>query len=65
MFINKCDLATDPEIHELVEMEVRELLSKYDYDGDNAKIIKGSALCASNDTEPELGENRIKYIIDN
>ena len=44
MFINKVDLARDPEIHELVEMEVRELLSKYDYDGDNAKIIKGSAL---------------------
>jgi len=45
--MNKCDVAKDPEIHELVEMEVRELLSKYEYDGANAKIIKGSALCAS------------------
>lgn len=49
VFINKVDLANDPEIHELVEMEVRELLSKYDYDGDNARIIKGSALLASQD----------------
>lgn len=47
VFINKCDIAKDPEIHELVEMEVRELLGKYDYDGDNAKIIKGSALMAT------------------
>jgi len=45
--MNKVDLAKDPEIHELVEMEVRELLSKYEYDGDNAIIIKGSALMAS------------------
>jgi elongation factor Tu len=49
VFINKVDLAPDPEIHELVEMEVRELLSKYDYDGEKAKIIKGSALLASNE----------------
>ena len=45
--MNKIDVAKDPEIHELVEMEVRELLSKYEYEGDKALIIKGSALCAS------------------
>ena len=36
----------DPEMHELVEMEVRELLSHYEYDGDNTIVVKGSALCA-------------------
>jgi elongation factor Tu len=46
VFLNKCDVITDPEMHELVEMEVRELLSSYEYDGDNAVFIKGSALCA-------------------
>lgn len=55
VFLNKCDLVTDPEMHELVEMEVRELLSTYDYDGDNAVFVKGSALCALNNTDPELG----------
>ena len=40
----------------MVEMEIRELLSKYEYDGDNAHFIKGSALCAINETEPEIGE---------
>ena len=46
VFLNKCDLVTDPEMHELVEMEVRELLNQYEYDGDNVPIIKGSALAA-------------------
>ena len=43
VFLNKCDLIDDPELLELVEMEVRDLLSKYQYDGDNIKIIRGSA----------------------
>jgi elongation factor Tu len=43
VFMNKVDLVDDPEILELVEMEIRELLSKYDYDGDNTPIIQGSA----------------------
>lgn len=46
----------DEELHELVEMEIRELLGKYDYDGDDTAVVKGSALCAANDTNPELGE---------
>ncbi len=46
VFMNKVDLVDDPEMLELVEMEVRELLSKYDFDGDNAAVIQGSALKA-------------------
>ncbi|HAU39269.1 MAG TPA: elongation factor Tu [Phycisphaerales bacterium] len=46
VFLNKCDLVDDPELLELVEMEVRELLSKYEFDGDNAPVIKGSATAA-------------------
>ena len=56
MFINKCDVVEDEEMHELVEMEVRELLSEYDFDGDNAVFVKGSALSALNGTDPEIGE---------
>lgn len=48
VFINKADLVEDPEMKELVEMEIRELLSKYGYDGDNVPIIEGSALGALN-----------------
>jgi elongation factor Tu len=48
VFLNKCDLVDDPELLELVEMEVRELLSSYDYPGDEIPIIKGSALNALN-----------------
>jgi len=44
VFLNKCDAVDDPEMLDLVEMEVRDLLSKYDYDGDNSPIIRGSAL---------------------
>lgn len=40
-------------------MEIRELLSKYEYDGDDANFVKGSALAASNDSDPELGEKKI------
>jgi len=46
VFLNKCDMVDDPELLDLVEMEVRELLTKYKYDGDSAKIIRGSALKA-------------------
>lgn len=62
VFLNKCDLVTDEEMHELVEMEVRELLSSYDYDGDNTTFIKGSALCALNNTDPELGIEAMKKL---
>lgn len=64
VFLNKCDVVTDPEMHELVEMEVRELLNQYEYDGDNAPLIKGSALCALNGTEPELGEKAMQKLVE-
>lgn len=48
VFLNKCDMVDDPEMLELVEMEVRELLDKYEFDGENTPIIRGSALGALN-----------------
>ncbi|MEA4941095.1 MAG: elongation factor Tu [Oscillibacter sp.] len=58
VFLNKCDQVDDPELIELVEMEVRELLSKYDYPGDDIPIIKGSALNAlvCESTDPNAPE---------
>ncbi len=51
VFMNKCDAVDDPDLLELVEMEVRELLSKYEYDGDNVPVVQGSALGALNGEE--------------
>lgn len=59
VFINKAD-ASDEEMLELVEMEVRELLAQYGFDADNTPFIKGSALCALEGKNPELGKDRIK-----
>jgi elongation factor Tu len=59
VFMNKCDMVDDPELLELVELEVRELLSKYDFPGDNIPIIKGSALKAMEGDKGELGEEAI------
>jgi elongation factor Tu len=51
VFMNKCDAVDDPDLLELVEMEVRELLTKYEYDGDNIPVVQGSALGALNGEE--------------
>ena len=59
VFMNKVDMVDDPELLDLVEMEVRELLSKYEFPGDTIPIIKGSALCALEDKDPKLGEEAI------
>ena len=59
VFMNKCDMVDDAELLELVEMEVRELLSKYDFPGDDIPIIKGSALKALEGDKGELGEAAI------
>ena len=59
VFMNKCDMVDDEELLELVEMEVRELLSKYDFPGDDIPIIKGSALKAMQGDQGELGEPAI------
>ena len=59
VFMNKCDMVDDAELLELVEMEVRELLSKYDFPGDDTPIVKGSAKLALEGDKGELGEGAI------
>ncbi|MDP1652853.1 MAG: elongation factor Tu [Rhodocyclaceae bacterium] len=59
VYMNKCDMVDDAELLELVEMEVRELLSKYDFPGDDVPIIMGSALKAMEGDKGELGEGSI------
>ncbi|KAA0688490.1 elongation factor Tu [Azospirillum brasilense] len=59
VFMNKVDMVDDPELLELVEMEVRELLSSYQFPGDDIPIVKGSALCALEDRSPEIGRDAI------
>ena len=62
VFMNKCDMVDDPEMLDLVEMDVRELLNKYDYDGDNTPVIRGSALKAL-EGDPEY-EKKIDELMD-
>jgi elongation factor Tu len=59
VFLNKVDMVDDPELLDLVELEVRELLSSYEFPGDDIPIVKGSALCALEDREPALGHDAI------
>jgi elongation factor Tu len=59
VFMNKVDMVDDPELLDLVELEVRELLSKYNFPGDKIPIIKGSALMALEDKNPEQGKEAI------
>ena len=59
VFMNKVDQVDDPELLDLVEMEVRELLSKYEFDGDNIPIVKGSALAAIEGTNEDTGKKAI------
>ena len=59
VFMNKVDMVDDAEILELVELEIRELLSKYEFDGDNIPIIAGSATCALEGKNPEIGHDAI------
>ena len=63
VFMNKVDLVDDPEILELVELEIRELLSKYDFDGDNIPIIAGSAVAALEGKTPEIGHDAITKLM--
>ena len=64
VFMNKCDMVDDAELLELVEMEVRELLSKYDFPGDDTPIIKGSAKMAMDGDKGEMGEQAIMKLAD-
>ena len=59
VFLNKCDMVDDEELLELVELEVRELLSNYEFPGDDIPIIKGSALAALEDSDEKLGKQAI------
>jgi elongation factor Tu len=58
VFLNKCDMVDDPELIELVEMELRELLSKYEFPGDDIPIIRGSALKALESDDPKSAESK-------
>ena len=64
VFMNKCDMVDDPELLDLVEMEVRELLSSYQFPGDDIPIIRGSALMALENKEPALGHDAILKLMD-
>ena len=64
VFVNKVDTIDDPEMLELVEMEMRELLSQYGFDGDNAPVIMGSALATIEERNPEIGKESILKLLD-
>lgn len=64
VFMNKCDQVDDEELLELVEMEIRELLSSYEFPGDDIPIIRGSALCALEDSNEELGRQAILKLME-
>ncbi|KLU88381.1 elongation factor Tu [Magnaporthiopsis poae ATCC 64411] len=63
VFVNKVDAIDDPEMLELVEMEMRELLNSYGFDGDHTPVIMGSALCALTDKRPEIGQQKIDELL--
>ena len=62
VFLNKMDMVEDPELVDLVELEVRELLDQYGFPGDDTPFIRGSALKALNDDESELGQPAVRFL---
>jgi elongation factor Tu len=64
VFLNKVDMVDDPELLELVEMELRELLSSYDFPGDDIPITSGSALAAVEGRNPEIGEQAVLKLME-
>ncbi|MBC7987936.1 MAG: elongation factor Tu [Sphingomonadaceae bacterium] len=64
VYLNKVDQVDDDELIELVELEIQELLTKHDFDGDNTPIIRGSALAALEGRDDEIGKNSIKALMD-
>src|ERR1700686_4607696 len=64
VYLNKVDMVDDPELLDLVELEVRQLPSKYNFPGDKIPIIRGSALMALEDKKPELGKESILKLMD-
>jgi elongation factor Tu len=63
VFLNKCDMVDDPELLDLVEMEVRELLSSYSFPGDDIPIVRGSALMALEDKDKALGHDAVMALM--
>lgn len=63
VFVNKVDALEDPEMLELVEMEMRELLTTYGFEGDETPVVLGSALCALENKRPEIGEQKIDELL--
>lgn len=64
VFINKADAVEDKEMLELVEIEIRELLTEFGYDGENTPVVIGSALCALENREPDLGMNAVMKLLE-
>ena len=64
VFVNKVDAVEDPEMLELVELEMRELLSSYGFEGEETPIVFGSALCALEGRRPEIGTEKIDQLLD-
>ncbi|MBX3486437.1 MAG: elongation factor Tu [Candidatus Paracaedibacteraceae bacterium] len=64
VFMNKVDMVDDAELLDLVELEVRELLSSYDFPGDDIPVVRGSALCALEDKKPEIGRDAILKLME-
>src|SRR6195256_5335194 len=64
VYLNKIDMVDDPELIELVEMELRELLSSYGFPGDDIPVVKGSALAALEGKDPAVGAKSIKELMD-
>jgi elongation factor Tu len=64
VFMNKMDMVDDQELADLVEMEVRELLSSYNFPGDKVPVVRGSAVCALEDRDLELGKNAILKLME-
>ncbi len=64
VYLNKVDMVDDPELLELVELEMRELLSSYQFPGDDIPIIRGSALCALEDRDQEMGEQSVLKLME-
>jgi elongation factor Tu len=65
VFLNKCDMVDDPELLELVELEVRELLTKYEFPGDKIPVVRGSALVALENGDAKLGHDAILELMKN
>jgi elongation factor Tu len=64
VYLNKCDMVDDPELLDLVELEVRELLSKYEFPGDDIPMVRGSATEALNDGNKELGHDSVLKLME-